>query len=499
MFKHKNQKQFYADYAIKNGQVGDERTLNLYGRKLKKEIDDTYNLIAIFAGLEPIAYNANTEYETGEIVFYEKQAYIAVKDSKSQPPTISKNNTKVLNEEYWQLFTDFAHLANLTTLDNFLPKNNQEPYDPSILQEGENTIVYHPATVKYVEQSLQEMLDKGVITNADRLDGYHATDFVSQQQFKELNDSLKDLDITAFVPVSIDIDKTWGEITSTPVGEYINLVPYAMFQQFFNIVNLRDHYNYRFNGNTILSAQISETEYQQILSVCICGPFKGFGCREDEYTNGQLVLTLTMNKETKDYDDVYIESNCMKMISQEELNDIPNKSSYVNYIIVEKKYDWVIRGSNPHDLVVSIAIPKDGTYYLRAKKSDNGGDSDISYIQNTTTLFEDTLTENWTEHITPLSKGILKLELGNVQFEISNNSSYSGTIKDHKQYSVYVNGSGSVSANFGYPGDKITIAVTGTPTVTVLNEFNNSIEVTKESDTVYSFVMPYSNVTVKIS
>ena len=297
MFKHKNQKQFYADYALKNGQVLDEKTLNLFTRKLKKEIDDTYNLIAIFAGLEPIAYNANTEYETGEIVYYENQSYIAIKDSISQTPTISGK----LNSEYWQPFTEFAHLQNLSTLENFLSKNNQEAYDPTTLQDGEKTIIYHPATVKYVEDSIQEMLQTGIITNADRLDGYHASDFVTQQQFKDLNDSLSDIDISSFVPITISIDKTWDEITSTPVGEYINLIPYSQFQQFFSAVSKGSNYNYKLNDNTILSSVIQTTETQQILTVCICGPFKGFGCPEDEYVNGQLVITLTMNINTKDY------------------------------------------------------------------------------------------------------------------------------------------------------------------------------------------------------
>ena len=325
MFKHKNQKQFYSDYAIKNGQVQDEKTLNLFARKLKKEIDDTYNLIATFAGLQPIDYNNNTEYEEGEIVFYENKSYIAVKDTIGNLPTT----------EYWQPFTEFAHFNNLTTLENFLPKNNQEVYDPTKLQDGETSIIYHPATVKYVEDSLQEMLQTGIITNADRLDGYHASDFVSQQQFKDLNDSLSDIDISSFVPITITIDKTWDEITSTSVGDYTNLISYTQFQQFYSIVSKGDHYNYRLNDNTILSAFIQNTEFQQILAVCICGPFKGFGCLEDEYTNGQLVITLTMNKTTREYDDVYIESNCLKILTLEHYNEIPNKSKYINYVIAD--------------------------------------------------------------------------------------------------------------------------------------------------------------------
>lgn len=326
MFKHKNQKQFYTDYAIKNGQVLDEKTLNLYGRRLKKELDDTYNLIAAFAALNPVEYNKNTSYETGEIVGYNNNAYISIKDSRGIEPT---------NTEYWKPFTEFAHLNNLTTLEDFIAKDNQNPYNPEELKEGENTIAYHPATVKYVEDSITDTLANGVITNADRLDGYHATDFVTKQQFLDLNESLKDLDISAFVPVSIEMPIDMNTLTKTPVGELIKVLPYEGFQNFFKTVNKKDHYNYRFNTNTITFASIEDTELQQTLNVCIAGPFKGFGCEEGDYTNGQLVLTLIMNKETKDYDEFRIESNCVKILTQAEYDAIENKSEYVQYVITD--------------------------------------------------------------------------------------------------------------------------------------------------------------------
>lgn len=155
LFKHTDQEEAYSWYAIKNGDLLDEDTINLFCQRLKKEVDDVYNLLCAFAGLPLQEYNSGTEYEKGEIVRFDDgngyKNYIARGITIGHEPT---------DPVFWTEFTKYSETQSMTKLSDYLTKYNQEAYDPGSLQADETGVIdYHPATVKFVEDRIAAALN----------------------------------------------------------------------------------------------------------------------------------------------------------------------------------------------------------------------------------------------------------------------------------------------------------------------------------------------------
>ena len=172
-FKHFIRNRFYADYAIKHGQVPTETSINKYTERLKHEVDDHYNLWRIQGECLAIEWNQEIEYEYGETCSFLGKNYICIlKNINVKPGTNAKYWKPISPEEYTNFY-----------VQRFLPKDNDVPYEPGEIWKEERSIDYHPVTVKFLEERLDWWFKNVTVTNADMLDGFHADFFVSLEVF----------------------------------------------------------------------------------------------------------------------------------------------------------------------------------------------------------------------------------------------------------------------------------------------------------------------------
>ena len=174
-FTHKNQKTFYTDYAIKQGMIPTEDTINLFQVRLKKETTDIYNKFQMVNGNAPLEWNQSENYEVNEIVRYNEIDYKCIQECINKIPS---------NEPSFWVVTKYQDYTKFPA-SNYLAKDNQDPYEPSIIQDYEVTNTYHPTTVKYVEDRLGYWFANETVTNADKLDGEHKDYFCSKQEFDD--------------------------------------------------------------------------------------------------------------------------------------------------------------------------------------------------------------------------------------------------------------------------------------------------------------------------
>lgn len=328
MFNHKNQKQFYSDYAIKDGQALNEANLNLFGKRLKKEVDDVHNLLQIFGGLKPIEYSAIVEYEENEIVSWKGKNYISVAPVQGEEPGVS--------QKWMELTGAIIRGQGLNTLGDYLSKYNQTPYEPGELSEGENTITYHPATVKFVEDRIAWYLKNGVITNADRLDGYHASYFATLEQLTEIEAKIKSNDLSKFEPYIIPFTTNDMNIITTTIPEnFERVLTKEAFNNLYSVISKLEKCDLRFSDtdNQVLATNLEANETEMKIMLCISGPFKGFGCLENDFVNGMITMRITLNLQRNSYSNIEIQSNILKKLTQKEYDALPVKSEFINYII----------------------------------------------------------------------------------------------------------------------------------------------------------------------
>ena len=122
-FPHLPQRKFYQEYAIKQQQEMNEDNLNTMPRRIKKELDHTYNILMILMGQHPIEWTDVDYYEVGEIVGYGGSFYVCLIEHSGRNPSLYNN--------YWQLF-DVRMLSERHNFDNVLLKDNQTPYEPRL-------------------------------------------------------------------------------------------------------------------------------------------------------------------------------------------------------------------------------------------------------------------------------------------------------------------------------------------------------------------------------
>lgn len=174
-YLHLDYSSFDTDYSIKDQQLMTEESLNKSPRKLKKEQNDTYNLLQIMNGFLAIAWVDVEFYDQGEIVSFNNKNYIALKQNQRKQPDTQT--------EYWQLIT--AKDISSFNKDNYLAKDNQDPYYTERKQAYEKTTDFHPATKLYVDQSIEYTVKNVKVANADRLDGHDSLYFLSKDEYND--------------------------------------------------------------------------------------------------------------------------------------------------------------------------------------------------------------------------------------------------------------------------------------------------------------------------
>lgn len=323
LFKHKDQKQFYSDYAIKNGQALNEDNINLSLKRFKKEADHAYNIAALIVGMDCVPYSPFATYEIGELVHFEGEDYICIKNSLNNKPT---------DTAYWTLCTlAIKELLGIIDLSNYLSKTNQIPYEPGDMQAGESSTQYHPATVKFVEDRIEWHLSNSVITNSDRLDGLHADDFAKKTDLEALS---------RIIPYNLPfLTNDLNVITTTPAATFDTIIDFDSFAELYVVIANITKSDLRFdnNNNRVVASYAAENTAtnEQIISICLAGPFKGFGVNEGDYCNGLISIEIVKDTNSNAYKSVNFYSNCVKVLeTQEEYDAIANKSHYVQYNVI---------------------------------------------------------------------------------------------------------------------------------------------------------------------
>ena len=136
---------FVSDYSIKNGVLVDEFALNLSPQRIKKEVDNVYNVLNILNGNRLLSWSPIEEYLVGELCqnrTADDKYYRARKNNSNKRPDLFPEFWEVAKNTDYTLYGDFT---------NFLAKNNVEPYHPV----GR----YNPATKGYVDFQNTTKLD----------------------------------------------------------------------------------------------------------------------------------------------------------------------------------------------------------------------------------------------------------------------------------------------------------------------------------------------------
>lgn len=175
-YLHLDYSRFDTDYSIKDQQLMTEESLNKSPRKLKKETNDTYNIMQVILGNLAIAWVDVEFYEQGEIVSFNGKNYIALRDNQRKKPDT--------NTDFWSLVS--PHDFSSFNKDNYIAKDNQIPYFTEKKQPYEKTTDYHPATKIYVDQALEYVVQNVKVANADRLDGFDSSYFLSKTEYTDL-------------------------------------------------------------------------------------------------------------------------------------------------------------------------------------------------------------------------------------------------------------------------------------------------------------------------
>lgn len=141
---------FFTDYSLKDGDLVDENKINYPTLRLKKEINNVYNVLNILNGNDIIPWRNVENYVTGELVQnkgFDENYYRARKNSNNKRPD--------LFPAFWTevLGSDLTTIGNF---DDYLNTSNTKPYTP--------ILDYNPATKKYVDDELLKYMNIGELT-----------------------------------------------------------------------------------------------------------------------------------------------------------------------------------------------------------------------------------------------------------------------------------------------------------------------------------------------
>ena len=128
---------FITDYSLKTGELATEYTMNTPTLRLKKEVNNVYNVLNILHGNNIIPWRNVEKYIVGDLVQYNNIYYRAKRDNVNKQPDNFASSWEIVQAQ---------EFSNAGTLADYLNKNNNTPYTP--IND------YNPSTKKYVDDSL---------------------------------------------------------------------------------------------------------------------------------------------------------------------------------------------------------------------------------------------------------------------------------------------------------------------------------------------------------
>ncbi len=141
---------FFTDYSLKDGDIVDEFGINTPTLRLKKEVNNIYNILNLLNGNTIIPWRNVEDYITGELcqnIGYDDKYYRARKNSNNRRPD--------LFPDFWTE-VEAGELTVIGDFSNYLGIDNTEPYTP--------ISDYNPVTKKYVDEGLLDYMLVGNLT-----------------------------------------------------------------------------------------------------------------------------------------------------------------------------------------------------------------------------------------------------------------------------------------------------------------------------------------------
>ena len=138
---------FFTDYSLKNGELVNETNINLPTLRLKKELDNVFNILNLLNKNTILPWRDVESYIVGELcqnIGIDNKYYRARKNSTNKRPDLFPEFWSEVNKN------EFTNAGEYLTLDN-----NKE-YTP--IND------YNPATKKYVDDSLLNYMEIGELT-----------------------------------------------------------------------------------------------------------------------------------------------------------------------------------------------------------------------------------------------------------------------------------------------------------------------------------------------
>jgi len=98
-FKTVDYTNFIVDYTVSNGELADEQKLNQSSLRLKKELNNVYNIQQIINSKKALSWRGVETYLPGEIVYNisNDKHYRSLKTNYNEQPD--------LNNSYWEVIT----------------------------------------------------------------------------------------------------------------------------------------------------------------------------------------------------------------------------------------------------------------------------------------------------------------------------------------------------------------------------------------------------------
>ena len=153
-FDQKGFVEFKTNYSVKNGELSTAQTINHSPERLKKELNNIYNVVQILNGERCLDWNPVEDYLVGELVQNRSND-----DKIYRSKKINTNKRPDLYPDLWEIAknTDYTEIGDF---NNYLAKDNITPYSP--------TDLYHPATKRYVDynDSLKLNIDGKAVDSA---------------------------------------------------------------------------------------------------------------------------------------------------------------------------------------------------------------------------------------------------------------------------------------------------------------------------------------------
>jgi hypothetical protein len=157
-FEQVDYTDFVTDYTIRAGELATEQVLNAPSKRLKKELNNVYNIINILNGKDIMPWRDIEDYVVGEIcqnTLFDNNVYRARRINNNRRPDLFPDEWEVVTNKDFTISGDFS---------NYLSKSNTEEYTPT----GD----YNPATKKYIDFALGAYVKVGeTVDNARHLNG----------------------------------------------------------------------------------------------------------------------------------------------------------------------------------------------------------------------------------------------------------------------------------------------------------------------------------------